>query len=100
MSEDERWCETCLMLLLIILLILLFGGGSGYYGYRSGYYGGGGMSLILSLFSPCREATLGLRAAFYLAACLICRKHARISCTNIFGCSNAAKWPPLSSSLK
>jgi hypothetical protein len=36
----------------------------------------------------------------YLAACLICRKHARISCTNISGCSNAAKWPPLSSSLK
>src|SRR5262245_63997134 len=30
----------------------------------------------------------------------MCRKHARSSFTNIAGCSNAAKWPPRSSSFQ
>ena len=36
----------------------------------------------------------------YFVPCLICRKHARTSRTNVSGCSNAAKCPPFSSSLK
>ena len=36
----------------------------------------------------------------YFVPCLICRMHARTSRTNVSGCSNAAKCPPFSSSLK
>ena len=36
----------------------------------------------------------------YFVPSLICRKHARTSRTNVSGCSNAAKCPPFSSSLK